>query len=412
MNPFKRFFISKSGNLAVLSTILMPLVLAAAGLTTDYVRLINEEKKLQWAIDTSAVSTVRELIVTQDDEELIKQIGEQFTKSSLGADAAMAKIDVEVDFAKSEVEIHIEQDWEPFLLQHLAKDKFPLKLSAKATLNGLGKICVVSLEEKAFRTIVLHARSSLIGNGCGVFANSTSHDTIRLNTRAMMKADFICSAGGFKKLRGAKFEPTPIPECPPIDDPLMDRQPPKHSGCNYHNVNITRSRAELMPGIYCGGLKISGTARVKLKPGNYIIKDGPLLVEEMGELVGESVGIYLTGKNARITFDRMTRIKLAAPEDGIMAGILFWEDREGPLGQEHVISSDDARTLLGTIYLPRGQLLIDSAGTVADESAYTAIIVRALQLKHGPTLQLNSDYEDTNVPVPDTLVKTRALLID
>ena len=66
--------------------------------------------------------------------------------------------------------------------------------------------------------------------------------------------------------------------------------------------------------------------------------------------------------------------------------------------------------LLGTIYLPNGTLKIDSEGPIADKAAYTAIIARAIKLYEGPTLYLNSDYDASDVPVPEGLVRDKVFL--
>lgn len=68
--------------------------------------------------------------------------------------------------------------------------------------------------------------------------------------------------------------------------------------------------------------------------------------------------------------------------------------------REYRIISDNARTLLGTIYLPLGRLIIDSKKPVADQSAYTVIIARTINLYDGPNLMLNARYGSTDVPVP------------
>ena len=68
---------------------------------------------------------------------------------------------------------------------------------------------------------------------------------------------------------------------------------------------------------------------------------------------------------------------------------------------DFVITSNGARKLIGTIYLPNGNLIINANSKVADESAYTAIVVRRLQLSKGPNLVLNTDYDRTLVPVPE-----------
>ena len=70
------------------------------------------------------------------------------------------------------------------------------------------------------------------------------------------------------------------------------------------------------------------------------------------------------------------------------------------LGRTHHINSTNVDVLTGTIYLSRGKLLIDRNSPIAEDLAYTAIIVRQLELTEGPELILNSDYGATDVPVP------------
>ena len=62
--------------------------------------------------------------------------------------------------------------------------------------------------------------------------------------------------------------------------------------------------------------------------------------------------------------------------------------------------SDNARNLLGTIYMPQGEIIIDATKPIADKSAYTVPVVNQLHLYSGPNLILNSDYNATEVPVP------------
>ena len=55
------------------------------------------------------------------------------------------------------------------------------------------------------------------------------------------------------------------------------------------------------------------------------------------------------------------------------------------------------------MYLPNGILIIKADNDIADQSAYTAIVVRRLRLLSGPNLVLNTDYDETTVPVPQGL---------
>ncbi len=133
---------------------------------------------------------------------------------------------------------------------------------------------------------------------------------------------------------------------------------------------------------------------------------GKLEVSGQAKMEGENVGFYLNGDKAKLRFTKETTISLTAPVDGLLAGILVFEDRNASDSVDHHhITSDNARVLLGTIYLPNGTLRIDADAPVADKAAYTAIIARMIQLDEGPSLHLNSDYEASNVPVPEGLLR-------
>ena len=66
-----------------------------------------------------------------------------------------------------------------------------------------------------------------------------------------------------------------------------------------------------------------------------------------------------------------------------------------------IVSMWIGNLLLGTIYLPNGRLTIDSDDTVADKSAYTVIVARQFQTEGAPDIVINSNYDSTNIPVPD-----------
>ena len=83
-------------------------------------------------------------------------------------------------------------------------------------------------------------------------------------------------------------------------------------------------------------------------------------------LTGANVAFYFTGSKAQLLFDVQSSIDLTAPRDGLMAGLLMFEARNQPKTGLHKILSDDARNLLGTIYLSRGTLHVDANSPIAD----------------------------------------------
>ena len=215
-----------------------------------------------------------------------------------------------------------------------------------------------------------------------------------------MTASTICSAGGFSG-PVSSFMPRAVSDCPSFKDPLAGRSvPPVSAKCTEKARKIDGVSTTLEPGTYCGGLTIANKANVTLAPGIYVIKDGPFEVGTKSTLTGTGVGLYFTGENSSIRFKNESNITLRAPVSGPMAGLLVFSDRAQAATTEYVINSENARVLVGTIYLPNGHLVIDSPKTVGDLSEYTAVVAREVEFRRGSVV-FNTDYGRTDVPVPE-----------
>ena len=138
-----------------------------------------------------------------------------------------------------------------------------------------------------------------------------------------------------------------------------------------------------------------------LEPGVYVIKDGPLTINGNAKVHGRGVGFHLVGDDAELDIASDSVVALEAGLEGEMAGLLVFESRTQPTAAKHSLMSDDAQVMVGTIYLPQGHLLIGGSSKVGGQSAYTAIVARTLEVADGPTIVLNTDYDATDVPVPD-----------
>ena len=84
-----------------------------------------------------------------------------------------------------------------------------------------------------------------------------------------------------------------------------------------------------------------------------------------------------------------------------MSGLLIFAARETTRGNRHKIYSENAHVMVGTVYIPTGELLVAGAANVGSDSAYTAIVAETIRLYGGPHIVLNTDFDETDVPVPD-----------
>ena len=409
----KRFRKCARANVAVTTAMLAMPLFAAGGMSIDYAYMYQLESSLQNAVDSAALATVKELRLTDSDPEAVTTVAKNYVFATLTgkADEKNTRVHARVSDDRMKITVSIAHVWKPFFLHYVTDKALPLKASATATLAGKGAICMIGLEEKKPNTILLTKRARLEATGCGVYSNSTHGKSITVEKEGGLVTGVTCTAGGFKGVKRASFDPMPITDCPRVADPLADRPRPSVGSCDHKGFAVKSGSHTLYPGTYCEGLKIKGTAQVRLMPGVYVIRGDKLEVTDKAVLEGKNVGFYLNGHKAKLSFKKQTTISLTAPKDGVLAGILVFEDRDASSKvAKHQITSDNARLLLGTIYLPNGTLRIDSERPVSDKSAYTAIIARQVELDEGPTLYLNSDFDATDVPVPEGLVKDRAYL--
>ena len=422
---------------------IMMLMVVVAG-TLDYLTLGYHKNKLQNGVDASAIAAAREFKLSNTFNATPAEITAKLTdvakivlQSNIKKSGSLSNIAVKVDIENRKVTVDATMKDVDSPFGNFLSPKKTLQASATAQTMGETPLCALAMGEDVKGSLVLNASAQLTGKKCAVYSNSAKENSISALDGALIEAGVICSAGGFS---GGKihFEPDPVTDCPKLDDPLSARPEPFVGGCDYNNKvlgtaiqgkkekingsvkngkeaiteagstdsNSGNTTVTLNPGVYCGGLKIMSGVNVWLRPGVYIMKDGPLDVIGNASLSGEYVGFYFKGLKSVFFFGQNTSISLTAPRDGIMSSILFFEARGEKEKRRFAIFSDDARVLLGTIYLPQGDLYVDGYRPVADLSAYTVVIANRISMFNGPHLVLNTDYSATDIPVPDGILDT------
>ena len=397
----QRFVSDARGGLMVTFALVFPVILLLLGSAIDYGNMLSRRTSLQASADAAALAGANELILANADVGVIQTLTKSAALANLGKNASGVTVDTKVSFGERSVTVNVTQTPGLYIMDGIAGIK-DSKISAQSTAGVAGDkpLCMLILEESKNSAININKDARITGNGCAVYSNSTNSRGISVHSSGTLAADLICSAGGVSGGENS-FAPYPITDCPQLDDPLATRRTPMVGSCLETDLEVSSS-AKLMPGTYCGGLSIGGSSEVKLSPGVYVIKDGPLSISDKATVVGEDVGFYLTGEDAIFRMGPNTTIELSAPETGDMAGILFFVDPD-LVDQRHSIRSNAARSMVGTFYLPNGVLTIDAAKPLFDNSAYTVIIAKSINMFSGPNLVLNTDYGNSDVPLPPEL---------
>jgi hypothetical protein len=389
------------GHMALMAALLTPMLVGVAGSAIDVSAFLTHRTNLQSVADAAALAAAKEASLNGWSKEAAAAVVHGLLEADRGPEAATTVVaKIEIDASKKEVKVFLEEDRRPYFMVGYFVGSPQIVVWAKARTNSVSNICVIGLEGSDPGAVALQDSALISAEKCAVYANSLDVSGLASTGNAELKAQLACAAGGFAGMpRNFNYQ-LPLTDCPAVADPLASRPEPAVGTCREKDADYSHFIGSLQPGVYCGGLTIRANSDVTLRPGIYIIKDGPLVVESSSSVNAKGVGFFFTGDDARLVFGSDSSVDIEAPTSGPLAGITMFQERAAAEA-DFVITSNGARKLIGTIYLPNGNLIINANSKVADESAYTAIVVRRLQLSKGPNLVLNTDYDRTLVPVPE-----------
>jgi len=402
-----RFARCRSGHFAVMVGLLAPVLLGVTGGAIDLFRYISHQKGLQNAADGAALAAAREASLGGWSAAAAEAVADAYVQANVrhldGSGAVKAV--TTVDSATQRISVEVEQDDYAYFVMGYFRSSPQIRVSATAQASGSTNICVIGLSGSEVSTVELNANSVLHAPNCAVYSNSTDTRGMVSKSNSILTSALACSAGGYEGA-ARNYSSMPLTDCPAMADPLADRPAPAvPAGCKEQNLRLQHYVGNIAPGTYCGGLVVDAHSTVTMLPGIYVMKDGPFIANSDSVVRGVGVGVYFTGAGARFEFKSNAEVSLEAPKQGEMAGIIFFQDRSAPI-LDFLIESQLTRNLLGTIYLARGNLVVNTTNRVADQSAYTAIVVHKLLLNASPRLVLNTDYDQTTVPVPEGLGPT------
>jgi Flp pilus assembly protein TadG len=429
------FSSDRSGATALLLALALPALLAGVGGAVEYSSLARQRSAAQNVVDGTALSVARQMTMQRLSDSQVQAIAQNFADvSAQGYGLSGLQLVATVSTDRLGLRIRGSVDAKSslgFASRMIGVER--IEVTAASRVGQETKLCLLSVAETRTtegRTRLFVSRETVginIGRDarlsapdCMLHTNIETKTAFMIGAGAKVNASVLCARGGVQNSGGIVEAPI-LDSCPNIPNPMDHRAFPslgqKCVDSDYKDLVRTSGAHVLQPGNYCGNIRISGDAKVRMLPGNYTIQ-GRLIVSGNAELTGQGVGIYIWGGNssmkrhAYFSFIENALIDLSAPESGPMAGMLIWEGINGAAADQesgakdvnfHQIKTMRARRLTGTIYLPGGRLLIDAPGKVAEESDFTVLLVNRLDLEAGPNLVLNSNYAKSRVPVPQGL---------
>jgi hypothetical protein len=198
-----------------------------------------------------------------------------------------------------------------------------------------------------------------------------------------VKAPDFFLAGDWTTSGGGTFEGDIHIHRPPMADPLIDLPVPDPSQMTVQSnkkVQETSGVVNLEPGVFRGGISVSGTASLNLAPGIYYMDGGGFSFTGQGSLVGNEVMIYNAPGNGNadgISVSGQGSMILSGPIGGDYHGITFFQDRTSNVSG-NVQGTGGETSITGTFYFAGALLKVSGNGGVANLGSQ--YISRLLQL--------------------------------
>lgn len=166
---------------------------------------------------------------------------------------------------------------------------------------------------------------------------------------------------------GGTFNGTIVPASTPTADPLANLPAPDPNALPVQSRNKTQisggNTVTLQPGVYQGGINITGKGNVTLAPGTYYMQGGGFSWSGQGDLTGTGVTIYNDPRtnSDQINLSGQGTVNLSAPTAGPYQGMLLFQNRSStvPMG----VTGNGGMSLSGTLYAAGATLTVTGNGT-------------------------------------------------
>ncbi|HYU79381.1 MAG TPA: pilus assembly protein TadG-related protein [Vicinamibacterales bacterium] len=402
----------ESGQILILTALMLPVLIACAAMALDAGYAYDYKKQMQAAADSGAHAAALFLYykptATQGELETAARhdtSSNGFTHGTASvtvtvtrSPAAMAPCNIYDYSAQSTaVRVQIDQPKPTFLGGVAGFSSFTIGACAVANRVPGGNASFVILSPDANGALTISGGSNITIDGT-IQVNSSSTDAAKVGGGGTTYAAGINVHGGYDESGGSQFCVTPgcndpTTGAPVVSDPLAYLPEPTPSGTVRADPNCSPTCAggsqTLQPGIYTGGITISG-GTVTLAPGNYYLNGGKLDFKGGAQVTGTDVFIYGYNNALFSIANNTTVVTLSAPTTGTYRGILYFQQRSDV--KDAVVSGGATVNLNGVIYIsnPSSKFTFSGGSSSGTGTLYTSFVVNEFIIGGGGTF--HSDW--------------------
>lgn len=353
----RRLLRDKSGNFAILSTILVVPLLLAAAMSINLADAYRVAEGTQRALDTAALAAVRKYSIggSKHDAQVVaadffasnfpKNTGQTLSNQALSTDFSLTLDKTTSSYTATAT---FGFPYDPVFLAQLP---FRITRTSVARRNTASQACVLALSPTIKRAFNNAGGAQTDMTGCIVMSDSSNSESSYVDANSSMKADCLFAAGGINADTAATDLTcgTPRANIAPLRDPFAGRTmpTPDTTGLTIPPADPSTGVTTLSPGTYKNGLTVQGATT--LQPGNYIIDGGTLKLNANADLTALGVTFFMMN-GASVSINGNADFNITPSTSGDWAGFAFVGDPSNTSAA--TINGTSNSNLTGIVYLP------------------------------------------------------------
>lgn len=394
----KRFAKDRRGNIALIFAIGLPAIVISAMGAVDLTSVINDRTKMQAVADFSALNAAKQLTLDNTQATATRAKSEAETELANVETRWSLTIDAKVINDGKAVQVTVKGHRPSYFHDLLPKGGWTAGASATAEIEGLTPLCVLGSGANT---------GGLLGLGLGATPNvielkNTAHisadsclvqsnNAIKVANSATIQAQAVQAVGD----ASGSISPEPMTGAASIADPFASLNTSVPSLCTDLNVKLTAGTTTLQPGVHCGVISVLNNATLKLAPGEHYFFASTLTLANNSTLKGNDV-VLIFDTLSLFAFTDQSDIELEGRKTGKFAGFVIATTPGNT--KVFTISTTAAHKLLGVVYIPNGLLSVTGNSQVAENSSWTVVVAKTINVTGGANLVVNANYTANNVP--------------
>ena len=396
---YRRFAANQRGNISFTFAFSAVLLIGLAGAAIDMHNAVSVKQKLQDAADSAALAGAKVVMTPTIAVEAANRMLQVNTNSNYPIESILTP-----DSGSRRFTVEARQTVPTTVAQILGVEFLTVSVRAQAQQVQQGSpVCIHSLAPSISKGFEGSGGARVTAPQCTVWVNSTSSSAVVFSGGGSSVAQRHCFEGSATQ---GSFSPAPE-KCGNRADPFASMNPSAPSACSHTNFSRGGGSFTVQPGVYCGGMKLSGGPNVTLSPGLYVIRNGPLSMSGGGTMTGNGITFLVEGSSA-VNLSGGGNYRLTAQRSGELSGFVFFQRANSNVGGKAVISGSGDMYFEGVMYLPSQKAEVSGGGTTQTMySPFTAYIANRFLYSGGSEIRVQ--YEPSRLTVtPPTGLFTNA----